>query len=82
MEISRQIEGWGGIIHTPLNYLKEVDPFITDEYVVANKIDMEPSFAWCTPDTLRRRDQITPKFNARYCKRTHKFGIQMPKTIN
>ena len=66
---------------TPLKYLKEGDPVITSYYAVENKIAEYPDFALWVPDTLRRRDRIISKFKARYWKRTHKFGIRMPKNL-
>ena len=47
-------------------------------------IDHEPAFNWWVPHVLKRRDRIisaVAKRSARYHKRTHKFGIEMPKTV-
>jgi hypothetical protein len=41
----------------------------------------EPAFAWWVPDVLRKREQIISAVKARYLKRTHKFGICMPKSV-
>jgi hypothetical protein len=48
-------------------------------------IDHEPAFNWWVPPILRERDRIISlvrKRNPRYFKRTHKFGIELPKTVN
>ena len=65
----------------PLKDLKESMPVQVAEYAVANKIAEEPAFAWWVRDTLRRRDRIISKVKARYWKRTHKYGIELPKTV-
>ena len=33
------------------------------------------------PYTLKKRDRIIAAVNKRYLKRTHKFGIEVPKTV-
>jgi hypothetical protein len=42
---------------------------------------MEPAFAWWVPFTLKKRTSIIAAVNARYHKRTHKFGIRLPKSV-
>ena len=64
-----------------LSASKEAYPVETAEYAVANKIATEPAFNWWVPYTLRRRDRIIASINSRYYKTTHKFGIELPKTI-
>ncbi|KAI2491971.1 Reverse transcriptase (RNA-dependent DNA polymerase) [Fragilaria crotonensis] len=62
--------------------LKELNPVEVAEYAMAHGIlDCEPAFAWWVPYTLRRRNRIIAAVNARYHKRTHKFGIEVPKTF-
>jgi len=51
------------------------------EYAVAQSIDNEPAFAWWVPYTLRKRNQITVAVNKCNIKRTHTFGIEVPKTV-
>ncbi len=46
-------------------------------------IDHKPAFNWWVPHILKKRDQIISlvcKWTTRYLKRTHKFGIEVPKT--
>ena len=45
-------------------------------------IDSQPDFAWWVPFTLKRRNRIITAVNSRYHKRTHKFGIEVPKNFN
>ncbi len=56
----------------------------TTEYAVTKGIDLEPPFNWWVPHVLKKRDQIISlvcKRTTRYLKRTHKFGIIVPKTV-
>ncbi|KAL7524182.1 hypothetical protein ACHAWF_000848, partial [Thalassiosira exigua] len=46
-----------------------------------NKLDKEPAFRWWIKDVLKKRDRILSKVKSRYWKRTHKFGIELPKTV-
>ena len=85
----RTTKGWelnvlwkdGASTWVPLRDLKESFPVQTAEYAIANKIAEEPAFAWWVPDILKKRDRIISKVKTRYWKRTHKFGIELPKTI-
>ena len=60
--------------------LKESNPVELADYAVAHGIENEPAFAWWVPFTLRRHDRIIAATNNRYHKRTHKLGIEIPKT--
>ena len=65
----------------PLKDLKESNPVELAEYAVANKIVEEPAFAWWVRPVLRRRDRILKKVKSRYWSKTHKFGIELPKSV-
>ena len=45
------------------------------EYAVKAKIVSEPAFVWWVLFTIKRRDQIIDKIDARFAKKRHKFGI-------
>ena len=67
-----------------LSDLKESHPIETAEFAVTMGIDHEPAFNWWVPHVLKKRDRIIAKVakrSARYLKRTHKFGIEVPKTV-
>ena len=64
-----------------LSDLKESYPIEIAEYTVANGIDGMPAFAWWVPYVLSKRDRIIKAVNKRYFKTTHKFGIEVPKTV-
>jgi hypothetical protein len=59
--------------------LKESNPVEVAEFAVAQAIDHEPAFCWWVPYTLKKRTRIIGAINARYHKRTHKFGVRLPK---
>jgi hypothetical protein len=63
--------------------IKESHPIETSEYAKIIGIDHEPAFNWWVPHILRKRDRIillVKKRNPRFLKKTHKFGIEVPKT--
>ena len=64
-----------------LKDLKESNPVEVAEYAVGAKIVSEPAFAWWVPFTLKRRDRIIAKIDARFAKKSHKFGIAVPSTV-
>ncbi len=64
--------------------LKDSHPLETAEYAVTQGIDHVPAFNWWVPHVLKKCDRIISlvrKRTTRYLKRTHKFGIEVPKTI-
>jgi hypothetical protein len=87
--IRQTTKGWvlllqwkdGSTTWFPLKDLKESNPIEVAEYAVANKLLHEPAFAWWVPDVLQKRDRIISAVKTRYLKRTHKFGICMPKSV-
>jgi hypothetical protein len=85
----RTTKGWklcvqwkdGSTSWEALKDLKESNPIEVAEYAVANKLVHEPAFAWWVSYTIKKRDRIIKANHTRYLKRTHKFGIEMPKNI-
>jgi hypothetical protein len=65
----------------PLKNLKETNPVEVAEYAVAMGIAGEPAFSWWVPFTLKKRNRIIAAVNKRYMLRTHKFGVEIPKTV-
>jgi len=52
------------------------------EYAFAQGIEHEPAFNWWAPHVLKKRKHIISlvrKRQTRYLKRTHKFGVEMPR---
>jgi len=67
-----------------LKDLKESHPVQTAEYAISAGIDHEPAFNWWVHDVFKRRDRIislVKKRETRYLKRTHKYGVRVPKTV-
>ncbi|KAL7475810.1 LOW QUALITY PROTEIN: hypothetical protein ACHAW6_001710, partial [Cyclotella cf. meneghiniana] len=64
--------------------LKELHPLQVAEFALAAGIANEPAFNWWVSWILKKRDRIislVKRRSARYHKRTHKFGIELPKTV-
>jgi hypothetical protein len=61
--------------------LKESNPVECAEYAVANKLTTHPAFAWWAPFTLKCRNRIIAAVNSRYIRKSHKFGLELPKTV-
>ena len=86
----RTTRGWqllvewkeGGSDWIDLKELKESYPVEVAEYAKANKIAEEPAFAWWVNDVIRRRNRIIAKVKSRYWKTTHKFGIELPHSVD
>ena len=64
-----------------LKDLKDSYPIPLADYAVANNIQSEPAFAWWVPFTLKKRTAIISKVKSKYWQRTHKYGIQVPKSV-
>jgi len=74
---------WKGGLTTweTLADLKESYPVQVAEYAKAAGIQHEPAFAWWTEHVLKKRDRIIAKVAKRYNKVTHKFGIEVPTSV-
>jgi Reverse transcriptase (RNA-dependent DNA polymerase). len=71
----------GTVEWVPLKDLKELYPVELAEYAMANNLEKKPAFHWWIRDTLKKRDRIISKIKSKYWRRTHKFGIRIPKTV-
>jgi hypothetical protein len=87
-QIRKTTKGWylcvewkdGTISWEWLADLKESNPVEVAEYAATNNLHDEPAFSWWVPHVLKKRNRILATMTKRYHKRTHKFGIQVPKT--
>ena len=66
----------------PLKILKNSNPIEVSEFTVARGIDKKPDFTWWVPYTLRRRDIIISGVNSRVKRTTHKYGIELPCSVD
>jgi hypothetical protein len=64
-----------------LKDLKESNGIEIAEFVVGNRLVEEPVFKWWVPKVLRKQNRIISKVKSRYWKTTHKFGIQLPHSM-
>ena len=71
----------GDVSYISLKDIKETNPLEIAGYVMANKLDKEPAFAWWIKTALKRRNTIISKVSQRTRKNT-KFGITIPKNYN
>jgi hypothetical protein len=60
--------------------LKEINPVEVSEYAVANNLLDAPAFVWWVPHAIKKRSRIIAAVTKRYHKRTHTFGIEVPKS--
>ena len=65
----------------PLKVLKETNPVQVAEFASARDIVDEPAFKYWVPFTLRKRDRIIASVNSRVKRTTHKYGIEVPRSI-
>jgi len=61
--------------------MKQANPIELAEYATANKISNEPAFAWWVPDIAKRKNRIVSKLKTKYWRTSHKFGIEIPKSV-
>ena len=61
---------------------KEAYPVQLAEYAVENQVSLEPAFAWWVPHVLKKRNRILAKLKSKYWVRTHKYGIEIPKSAS
>jgi len=64
-----------------LSDIKESYPLDVAEYAAGNQIIAEPAFAWWCPLYLKKRRAILRKLKTRYWRKTHKYGIEIPHTV-
>jgi hypothetical protein len=60
--------------------LKESNPVEVDEYADTKSLLDTPVFFWWAPHVLKKRTIIIAAVAKSYHKRTHKFGIEVPKS--
>ena len=64
-----------------LNDMKDSYPLESAEYSVMNKISTESAYAWWVPHVLRKMSWVINKVKSKYWKRTHKYGIRLPHSV-
>lgn len=66
----------------PLKILKESNPIETAEFATARGIMDEPAFSWWVPYVMRKRDRIISSVNSRVKRVTHKYGVEIPSSVD
>jgi hypothetical protein len=61
--------------------IKNSYPIQLAEYAIRHNLQDEPAFAWWVKTTMKRKESFIGAIKARYAKCSHKFGIQVPKTV-
>jgi hypothetical protein len=62
-----------------LEDLKESNPVELYEYAAAKSLLDSPDFVWRASHVLKKRSISIASVTKRHHKRTHKFGIEVPK---
>ena len=65
----------------PLSQLKESSPVKLAVFAQSKGIADEPVFSWWVPYTLKKADRIICKIKSRIKVTTHKYGVEIPKSI-
>ena len=65
----------------PLRDIKESNPIEVAEYATRAGIADEPAFAWWVLPTMKRRNKIIKQVQHRLAKKTYKFGIKVPNSV-
>ena len=75
----------GSTSYVPLCEMKDAYPMEVSEYATASKIAKEPAFRWWVPYVvLKKRERVITKITkgkGKYWTCTHKYGIELPKTV-
>ena len=64
-----------------MNNLKKSNPVEVSEFSSSRGIEIEPDFLWCVPFNLSKRDRIISAVNERTKILSHKYGVQLPSTV-
>jgi hypothetical protein len=88
--LRKTTEGWkllvlfkdGSEQWIPLKILKETNPLDVAEFAKSKGLTDEAAFDWWVPFTLRQRDRIIAAVNTRVRRTSHKYGIEVPFTLD
>ncbi len=62
--------------------VKNSYPVQLAEYAIQNNLQDERALEWWVTTTLKKKKSFFKAVKARYAKRSHKFGIRVPKTVD
>jgi len=61
--------------------MKHSFPVQVAEYATAHQLQDLPAFRWWVTDVIKRKNRMIKAIKTRYLKKTHKYGIRLPKTV-
>ena len=64
-----------------MNDVKDSYPVQLADYAARKRLDKEPAFAWWIPHVKRQQRRGIHKLKNKYWMRTHKFGVEIPKSV-
>jgi len=64
-----------------LKDMKESYPTQVAEFAISKGIHNLPGFRWWVPQTIKRKSRIINNIKTRFKKKTHKYGIQVPLSV-
>ena len=64
-----------------LKDMKESNPLEVAQYAIDNKLEDEPAFKWWVSKVLPCQNCVISKVTSKYWRRTHKFGIRVPRSV-
>ena len=64
-----------------MSVIKESNPIEVAKFAIARGINDEAAFYWWVPYTLRKRDKNILVVNARVKRITHKYEVEIPRTM-
>jgi len=87
--IKKTTRGWkllmewtdGSMDWVKLSEVKEAYPVQLTEYAMANNIAHEPAFKWWVHKVIKRKERLINKVKSKYWRTTHKFVIEVPKSV-
>jgi hypothetical protein len=61
--------------------IKEAFPIQVSKFTVDLALQDKVAFKWWVPQVIKRHSRINKAIKTRYAKKTHKFGIRLPKSV-
>ena len=62
--------------------IKNSFPLHLAEYAMKHSLQDELAFKWWIKDALKRKKYMIKAAQTRYARRTHKFGIRLPNSVD
>ena len=66
----------------PLAILKDSNPLMLADYAMSRGIQNQPAFSWWVPTVIRKRKHVVKQIRHRIPKKSMKFGITIPGSVD